>query len=115
MVCLIQGKLSIITGSAQGLGKAFAVRLLAAGAKVVATIIAIVFMVIGSWSLGSWSSSASLQYTVTVSVCVLSTGFVIIINILTKINIIIITKIIINILTKIMTTGLSVRHQQRGG
>ena len=46
MVCLIQGKLSIITGSAQGLGKAFAVRLLAAGAKVVATIIAIVFMVI---------------------------------------------------------------------
>jgi len=30
----LKGKLSIITGSAQGLGKAFAVRLLAAGAKV---------------------------------------------------------------------------------
>merc|ERR1711971_360781 len=30
----IKGKLSIITGSAQGLGKAFAIRLLAAGAKV---------------------------------------------------------------------------------
>ena len=32
--------MSIITGSAQGLGKAFAIRLLAAGAKVVANVIA---------------------------------------------------------------------------
>merc|ERR1719239_1265669 len=31
---LQEGKLAIITGSAQGLGKAFAIRLLAAGAKV---------------------------------------------------------------------------------
>ena len=42
MKYLIQGKLAIITGSAQGLGKAFAIRLLAAGAKVAnATIIII--------------------------------------------------------------------------
>ena len=33
IVC-VQGKVTIITGSGQGLGKAFAVRMLAAGAKV---------------------------------------------------------------------------------
>ena len=100
MVCLIQGKLSIITGSAQGLGKAFAVRLLAAGAKVVATIIVIWFMII--WFMVTAFAFMVVGFkvnvfvgvivsitavhcqlqSVTVTVCVLSTDVVIITNIL---------------------------------
>ena len=34
IVVCVQGKVAIITGSAQGLGKAFACKLLSAGAKV---------------------------------------------------------------------------------